>query len=624
MIRLESLSKAYPDGELFSNVNIFFKRGMRAGLVGPNGSGKTTLLRIMLGKETPDSGSVQKDKAITIGYLAQDIVAGSDRSILEEVLAAYPEVREIEGKILSLSYAIANDPENTALVNELGEAQNRFDALGGWTLEEKAKKILGGLGFSDDKLTEHMDVFSGGWRMRVALASILLQEPDILFLDEPTNHLDLEATIWLESFLADWKGGMVMISHDRAFLDRSVNHILEIDLKKVTLYHGHYSKYREDKALRIEQHQNSYRNQQKQIKDTKRFIERFRYKNTKATQVQSRVKMLEKMEKIEAPTEDNRSVNMVLPQPNRPPLNVASCRNVTKNYGNIEVFNDMEMVIERGQKIGLVGHNGAGKSTLLKMLAGVEPVTSGAVWISNNVDRAYYAQHQLETLDLDDTVFESIQKVSPGWSETEMRTYLGSFMFTGDEIKKYIKVLSGGEKARVAMARMLVEPSHLLLLDEPTNHLDMVTRNVVEAALKQFTGSIVCISHDRHFLNNVTNLTCEVGGGGIRVFEGNYNYYEWKKKEEQSEVPTEPKEKKESRGKSDYKKRKKARNRLAWIEKRFKSIETELESQRSITQNPENGDNYELLQQAMDIMNTMEAEYLELMEEQEALNKNIT
>ena len=624
MIRLESLSKAYPDGELFSNVNIFFKRGMRAGLVGPNGSGKTTLLRIMLGKETPDSGSVQKDKAITIGYLAQDIVAGSDRSILEEVLAAYPEVREIEGKILSLSYAIANDPENTALVNELGEAQNRFDALGGWTLEEKAKKILGGLGFSDDKLTEHMDVFSGGWRMRVALASILLQEPDILFLDEPTNHLDLEATIWLESFLADWKGGMVMISHDRAFLDRSVNHILEIDLKKVTLYHGHYSKYREDKALRIEQHQNSYRNQQKQIKDTKRFIERFRYKNTKATQVQSRVKMLEKMEKIEAPTEDNRSVNMVLPQPNRPPLNVASCRNVTKNYGNIEVFNDMEMVIERGQKIGLVGHNGAGKSTLLKMLAGVEPVTSGAVWISNNVDRAYYAQHQLETLDLDDTVFESIQKVSPGWSETEMRTYLGSFMFTGDEIKKYIKVLSGGEKARVAMARMLVEPSHLLLLDEPTNHLDMVTRNVVEAALKQFTGSIVCISHDRHFLNNVTNLTCEVGGGVIRVFEGNYNYYEWKKKEEQSEVPTEPKEKKESRGKSDYKKRKKARNRLAWIEKRFKSIETELESQRSITQNPENGDNYELLQQAMDIMNTMEAEYLELMEEQEALNKNIT
>jgi ATP-binding cassette subfamily F protein 3 len=592
---------------------------MRAGLVGPNGSGKTTLLRIMLGKETPDSGGVQKDKSITIGYLAQDIVAGSDQSILEEVLAAYPEVREIEGKILTLSHAIADDPENVALVNELGEAQNRFEALGGWTLEEKAKKILGGLGFSEDKFIEPMEVFSGGWRMRVALASILLQEPDILFLDEPTNHLDLEATIWLESFLGEWKGGMVMISHDRAFLDRSVNHILEIDLKKVTLYHGNYSTYKEDKALRMEQHQNAYRNQQKQIKDTERFIERFRYKNTKATQVQSRVKMLEKMEKINAPTEDNRSVNLVLPQPSRPPLNVASCRNVTKHYGEIEVFNDIDMVIERGQKIGLVGYNGAGKSTLLKMLAGVENVTSGAVRIGGNVDRAYSAQHQLETLDPDDTVFESIQKVSPGWSETEMRTYLGSFMFTGDEIEKYIKVLSGGEKARVAMARMLVEPSHLLLLDEPTNHLDMVTRNVVEAALMQFTGSIVCISHDRHFLNNVTNLTCEVGGGGIRMFEGNYNYYEWKKREEQSVESTKPTVKKESKGKSDYKERKKIRNRLAWIEKRFKSIETELESQRAITQDPANGDNYELLQDAMNVMNQLESEYLELMEEQEGL-----
>ncbi len=620
MIRLESLSKSYPDGELFSNVNIFLKRGMRAGLVGPNGSGKTTLLRIMLGKETPDSGGVQKDKAITIGYLAQDIVAGSDQSILEEVLAAYPEVREIEGKMLTLSHAIAADPENLALVNKLGEAQNRFEALGGWTLEEKAKKILGGLGFSDDKFIEPMDVFSGGWRMRVALASILLQEPDILFLDEPTNHLDLEATIWLESFLAEWKGGMVMISHDREFLDRSINHILEIDLKKVTLYHGNYSTYKEDKALRMEQHQNAYRNQQKQIKDTERFIERFRYKNTKATQVQSRVKMLEKMEKIKAPTEDNRSVNMVLPQPNRPPLNVASCRNVTKHYGNIEVFNDMEMVIERGQKIGLVGHNGAGKSTLLKMLAGVESVTSGAVRIGRNVDRAYYAQHQLETLDPNDTVFESIQKVSPGWSETEMRTYLGSFMFTGDEIEKYIKVLSGGEKARVAMARMLVEPSHLLLLDEPTNHLDMVTRNVVEAALKQFTGSIVCISHDRHFLNNITNLTIEVGDGGIRTFEGNYKYYEWKKLEEKSAESTKPKVKKESKGKSDYKERKKIRNRLAWIEKRFNSIENELESQRAITQNPANGDKYELLQDAMNVMNQLELEYLELMEELERLS----
>ena len=317
MIRLEKLSKSFPDGDLFNNVNIFIKRGMRIGLIGPNGSGKTTLLRIMLGKDSPDSGNVHVDKSTTIGYLTQDIVAGTGRSILEEVLVSYPEVRELEGKMLALSEAISKDHNNMDLVNKLGDAQYRFEALGGWNLEDKAKKILSGLGFADEKFTEPMDVFSGGWRMRVALASILLQQPDILFLDEPTNHLDLEATIWLESFLANWKGGMVMISHDRAFLDRSINNILEIDLKKITLYHGNYTKYTEEKALRIEQHRNAFRNQQKQIKDTERFIERFRSKNTKATQVQSRVKMLDKLEKIEAPTKQNHSMNLRLPQPSR-------------------------------------------------------------------------------------------------------------------------------------------------------------------------------------------------------------------------------------------------------------------------------------------------------------------
>lgn len=619
MIRLENISKSFPDGDLFNHVNIFIKRGMRIGLVGPNGSGKTTLLRIMLRKESPDSGSIQVDKSITIGYLAQDIVAGTGRSILEEVLNTYPEVRDLEGKILSLSEAISKDHNHMELINKLGDAQHRFESLGGWNLEDKAKKILSGLGFSDEKFTQPMDVFSGGWRMRVALASILLQEPDILFLDEPTNHLDLEATIWLELFLSNWRGGLVMISHDRSFLDRSINNILEIDLKKITLYHGNYTKFTEEKALRMEQHKNAYRNQQKQIKDTERFIERFRSKNTKATQVQSRVKMLDKLEKIESPTEQKYSMHLRLPQPKRSPLNVVSCRNVTKHYGNIEVFNNMDMLVERGQKIGLVGHNGAGKSTLLKMLAGVESVSTGAIRMGSNIDRAYYAQHQLETLDPDDTVFESIQKVSPGWSETEMRTYLGSFMFSGDEIEKYVKVLSGGEKARVALARMLVEPSHLLLLDEPTNHLDMMTRNVVERALIQFSGSIVCISHDRHFLNNVTNLTCEVGGGDIRLFEGNYEYYAWKKQEEKSEETFSRTVKVERKGKSDYKERKKTRNRLAWIEKRFKVIEKEINEQRGITQDSSTGDDYELLQKAMGIMNRLEDEYLELMEEQEKL-----
>ena len=329
--------------------------------------------------------------------------------------------------------------------------------------------------------------------------------------------------------------------------------------------------------------------------------------------------MLEKMDKIVAPTEDSQEINLILPQTSRPPSNMVSCRGVSKHYGVIEVFNNMNMMVDRGQKIGLVGNNGAGKSTLLKMLAGVEPVSSGEVRVGSNVNRAYYAQHQLETLDPDDTVFESIQKVSSGWNETKIRTYLGSFLFTGDGIEKMIKIISGGEKARLALARMLVKPSHLLLLDEPTNHLDMVSRNVVETALVQFTGSIVCISHDRHFLNNVTNLTCEVGGGTIQIFDGNYKYYIWKKGEKMNALSLKPRVKTKSKKKSDYLKKKKIRNRLIWIEKRFKTIEKELDEQRIIFQNSANADDYELLQKTMETINVLEKEYLELMEEQEVL-----
>lgn len=618
MIRLESLSKSFPDGDLFNNVNIFIKSRMRLGLVGPNGSGKTTLLRIMLGKEIPDTGSVQLDKSTTIGYLAQDIIVGSDQSILEEVLTAYPKLGEIESKMHELSDSIAKDEKNIHLVNELGEVQNHFEALGGWTIEKKAKKILYGLGFADKQLNQPMHILSGGWRMRVALASILLQEPDILFLDEPTNHLDLDATIWLENFLTDWKGGMVMISHDRTFLDKSVNHIIEIDLKKVILYKGNYSKYKIDKALRLEQNQNAFKNQQKQIKETERFIDRFRSKNTKSKQVQSRVKMLDKMDKIIAPFEDNSSLTLILPQPTRPPLKIASCKNVSKNFEEVEVFDEMNMAIERGHKIGLVGHNGAGKSTLLKMLAGIENPSSGDILLGSGVETAYYAQHQLDILDKDDTIIETIQKVSPGWGETQIRTYLGSFLFKSDEINKLIKVLSGGEKARLAMARMLVEPSHLLLLDEPTNHLDMISRNIIEKALTQFNGSIVCISHDRYFLNNVTNITVEVGKSTIQVYEGNYEYYEWKKLKNSNNIISQ-KAKKPSKRKSNYEAKKKKRNRVSWIEKRFKNIENELEKQRLITKNPENSDNYETLQNSMDIMNNLESEYIELMEEHETL-----
>lgn len=619
MIHLESVSKSYPNGNLFSNVNISIKKGIRAGLVGPNGSGKTTLLRIMLGEEGTDSGNIQKEKNITIGYLEQEILTGTGRSILEEVLASSPEAIETEKRMISLSNKINDDPENTVLINKLGDIQNKYDSLGGWELENNAKKILGGLGFKEKKFTEPLESFSGGWRMRVALASILLKEPDVLFLDEPTNHLDLEAAIWLEKFLTEWKGSMVIISHDRTFLDRSVNHIIEIDLKRVTLYHGNYSNYIKEKRVRLEQHRNAYKNQQKQIKNTERFIERFRSKNTKATQVQSRVKKLNKMEIVEEPNEDRSVINLLIPQPKRLPLKVASFIDVNKHYGNTEVFNELNLLVERGQKIGLVGHNGAGKSTLLKMLAGVEKPTGGNIQLGENIIIGYYAQHQLEILNPNETVFDSLKKVAVGWSETEARTYLGSFMFSGDEIEKFVKVLSGGEKARLALARMLVSPSHLILLDEPTNHLDMVSRNIVEKALAQFEGSIVCISHDRHFLNEVTNITCEIGCGAVRVFEGNYDYYEWKNKNENT-IEGISGNNKQKKKKNDYKEAKRLHNRKAWIEKRFSKIEKSISELQETVNDPNNISNYELLKDRLDEIDKLENEYFNLVEEKESLD----
>ena len=620
MIQLENISKSYPDGTLFSNVNISLQRGVRAGLVGQNGSGKTTLLKMMLGKESTDSGNIKKEKNITIGYLEQEIIAGSGKSILEEVLTSIPEAIETEEKINSLSKKIKNDPNNMILVKKLGEYQNKFDSLDGWELKNKGETILSGLGFKKESFNEPLESFSGGWRMRVALAAILLKGPDILFLDEPTNHLDLDAAIWLETFLTSWKGSMIIISHDRTFLDRSVNQIIEIDLKHITLYQGNYSDYINEKKIRLDLHRNAYKNQQKEIKNIERFIERFRSKNTKATQVQSRVKKLNKMKKVEIPTEDKSKINLIIPEPMRSPLKIASCVNIKKHYGNIEVFNGLDFEVERGQKIGLVGHNGAGKSTLLKMLAGVEKSTNGSIQFGENITKGYYAQHQLEILDPNETVYDSFRKVTKGWSETDSRTYLGSFMFTGDEIEKLVKVLSGGEKARLALARMLVVPSHLILLDEPTNHLDMVSRKILGKSLSLFKGSIVCISHDRHFLNEVTNMTCEVGNGTVITFNGNYDYYEWKNKNKDK---ISLKVNNQKKNKNNYKDAKKIRNRINWIEKRFFKIEESINELQIIINNPENTSNHELLKNNLNEVNELENEYFSLIEEKELINKEL-
>ena len=620
MIYIDGLSKSYNDNYLFSNVNVVLKKGMRIGLVGSNGTGKTTLLRILVGEENYDSGNVQTDKKISIGYLPQDIISGTSSSVLEETLKSFPELKTIEIDLDRLHDVIKQDPNNKSIIKEIGDLQHKYEAIGGWSLENKAKKILGGLGFKESQFKDKLSSFSGGWRMRVALASILLKNPDIIFLDEPTNHLDLDATIWLENFLYDWKGSLVLISHDRTFLDKSVNHVLEIELKKVFLFKGNYSNYLSEKAIRIGQQKNAFQNQQKQIKQTERFIERFRYKSKKASQVQSRVKALAKMEKIESPEENNKILNLIIPSKGRSPLKIIWCYDLGKKYDENIVFEGLNFTVERNQKIGLIGYNGAGKSTLLKLLATVIKPSSGNIKSGDNVKTSYYAQHQLELLNKDESVYDSVAAVSSGKSDTEIRTYLGSFLFSGEDIKKNIEVLSGGEKARVALAKMLIAPVDLLLLDEPTNHLDMQSREVLERALKRYKGSIVCISHDRHFLNKVTNRIWKVHGGQIQVYDGNYDYFIWKEKKT-SDKNLNPEKFINQNKKTDltYKMRKKYKNRLNWIEKRFSYLDNQIKSEKTFLDDPTNSNDYKILQKKIEDIQILEEEYFNLISEQERI-----
>ena len=623
MIHIENISKSFYGENLFFDAKIVIKKGMRIGLVGANGSGKTTLLRMILDEEKPDSGSINIDKSITLGYLPQEIIPGSNKSILQEVLQGYPEVINLQEKMVRLSAAIAKNPEDENLIRKFGDAQNQFESLGGWKLEDKAKKILSGLGFSDQKFNNPMNFFSGGWRMRVALATILLREPNILLLDEPTNHLDLEAIIWLESFLTGWKGSILTISHDREFLDRSVNHIIEINFRKIILYQGNYSKFKNQKNLRLEQQISAYKNQQKEIKETQKFIERFRYKNTRAKQVQSRVKMLDKMERIDEPIEDKKVMNLLLSYPGRVPLKIVDIKNVDKFYKSVPVLRNINLVIKRGEKIGLVGKNGAGKSTLMKMLANIEQPTNGLVSFQENLSFSYYSQHQLDILNSNDRVFETVNNVMPQKSEQEIRTYLGSFLFSGSDIEKKVNVLSGGEKARLALACVLAKPSHLLLLDEPTNHLDLFSRNILEKGLISFPGSIVCISHDRHFLNKVTNFIIEVNNGGLQLFEGNYDYYKWKKKEKSKDNKKKNMDEIVKNSRKDYNQNKKKNNRLSWIKKRIKKIEINIDEGKKLLLNPIEPDNYKSLQETQNRIDNLEGEYLDLIEEEYNLSEKV-
>lgn len=625
MINLHNITKTYPDKTLFKGLDLVIKQGTRIGLVGANGSGKTTLLKMIVGEEDTDQGQIQIDRKISIGYLPQEITSTSQETILHEVLNEVPEIAELELQIENLSQDIAKDPENQKLLDKLGRFQAEFERMDGWSIESQAKKVLGGLGFTPAQLKIPLEQFSGGWRMRVALAKLLFKKPDILLLDEPTNHLDLASLIWLESFLKEWAGALVLISHDRTFLDKTINQIFEIDHMSIHIYAGNYSKYVDEKKLRSEQHLAAFRNQQKMISETEQFIERFRYKESKASQVQSRVKMLEKLERIHPPEGEQSKIAVRIPQPGRSARVIAEFKDVSKSYGSLEVFNNLNLGLERGQKIGLVGPNGAGKSTLLKMLAKVEPLSGGKLDWGEGVDSSYFAQHQFEALPLEDTIYDLISNENPKWLTTQVRTYLGSFLFSGDTVDKKIKVLSGGEVSRLALAKMLSSPSHLILLDEPTNHLDMRSRDVVQEAVASFTGSMVCISHDRHFLNAVTNMIIEVDHGRIQIYPGNYEYYLWRKRQSKEEIQenerTDAVRSEQKTGGREYLDRKKQSNRLKKIPTLISNCESEIAKQESILQDPDIGTQYEKIQEAMDRKDELEEEYLELLEELEQLQQ---
>ena len=530
MIYLQNLHKQFGSKIILKNINFHLRPGERVGLVGENGTGKTTLFRIMMNTESSDSGKIVFRKGAQAATLEQELNPYSG-SVLERVISGNHSLQVIRRKMDDLEKKMCSKPTSEAATSHYGKLQHQFEQLNGYELEPRACAILSGLGFSNDKLKKPLNEFSGGWRMRVEMARLLLQNPDILLLDEPTNHFDLKSVEWLEGFLKKYDGSLLLISHDRRFLNNLVTRIVELDRGVLTSYSGDYNDFERLKKEREAQLVSESMNQQKRISEIERFIERFRAKNTKATQVQSRIKMLNKMERIETMT-DTKTVGFRFPQPVRTGRISIELEKIEKSYGNNIVYQNFSIRIERGWKVALVGENGAGKSTLIKLLAGIVPHDSGQIQLGHNVTRSYYAQHQADTLDPKKTVLESIDELSHNLLRTQIRTILGSFLFSGDDVNKKISVLSGGERSRLSLARMLASPSSLLLLDEPTNHLDMRSCEVLSAALADYEGTLCVISHDRFFLDGFVNRVWEIKQGSVSEYIGNYSDYENSKSQE--------------------------------------------------------------------------------------------
>ncbi len=532
MIQFSGAGKHYGPKILFENVDWLVTPNERTGIVGANGTGKSSLVKVLVGLESLDSGTLNVQRGISIGYLPQEGLYLSGRTVFAECMTVFAGLRALEEEQEQLTHRMAElDPvseEYAAVAERFHIAESQFQAHDGYTIEAQVGAVLSGLGFSQKEWRRRTEEFSGGWQMRIALAKLLLEKPNLLVLDEPTNHLDLESRNWLEGYLSAYPYALVLVSHDRYFLDITVRRIAELWNKGLHFYSGGYSRYEEQKTERRAQLRAAFNNQQDRIRQLEAFISRFRFQATKAKQVQSRMKELEKIERIELPPEEQ-SIRFHFPQPKPSGRVVAEFKNVSKTYGDHQVFANVNFYIERGDRIALVGLNGAGKSTLIRILAGAEPVTGGEYLLGHNAQPDYFAQDQYKELDAGARLVDDLVTVAPRASNTELRSILGCFLFSEDDVFKTISVLSGGERNRYALARMLMMPSNFLLLDEPTNHLDIRAKDVLLTALQEYTGTVVFVSHDRYFIDRLATRIFEIADGAVSVFPGNYEDYLWRK-----------------------------------------------------------------------------------------------
>ncbi|WP_019090477.1 ABC-F family ATP-binding cassette domain-containing protein [Komagataeibacter europaeus] len=527
MIRLDNITKHNGQRLVFIEASAALQKGEKIGLVGPNGAGKTTLFRMITGQDEPDEGNILIDRGATIGFFSQDVGEMAGRSAVAEVMDGAGAVSEVAAELSALEAAMA-DPgqmdQLDSILERFGEVQARFEELGGYALDSRAREVLHGLGFSQEMMDGDVGRLSGGWKMRVALARILLMRPDVMLLDEPSNHLDLESLIWLEQFLAGYDGALLMTSHDRAFMNRVINKVIEIDGGSLTSFSGDYEFYEQQRAQNEKQQQAQFDRQQAALAKEISFIERFKARASHAAQVQSRVKKLEKIDRVEPPKR-RQALSFDFPPAPRSGEDVVKLRGVDKRYGERIIYHDLDLLVRRRERCCILGVNGAGKSTLLKLVTGTTQPDAGTVTLGGSVKMGYFAQHAMDLLDESRTVFETLDDAFPLASQGSLRALAGSFGFSGDEVDKSCRVLSGGEKARLVMALMLFDPPNFLVLDEPTNHLDIATKEMLINALAQYEGTMLFVSHDRHFLSALSNRVLELTPDGIHQYDGGYSEY---------------------------------------------------------------------------------------------------